>query len=1358
MLFKGPPQSGKTQLLSEYYLDLIDNNVDVASILIICSNAYRKQDLATRIKNNLSGSYSGLNIYTFHGIVYNTVKDFWPLIEKRLKGSPQILPHLTGLESCEFLLKECIKEQNSKSSIDLTFEDFYGQQSLVTQLIRRYRLMSENNLSFNDLLHRTQLSYQKFDIPANEALKCLKIKSSSIRVLDFVSQMNAFNLLINQEDTVINHFSKYKYLLVDDFDETIIASQQFINLLLPNLKEFYITFDPDGGTRRGYLGAYPAGWKDILEKTKSETKVLFSSAPAKELAEKLYSSIKIQTPASIKGIYLSNSINRIDMLEELTSKINFLIYEKLVPVEEIVVVVPLLDSPVKATIENYCNKTNIKYQFLTGSNRPIDNPGVYGTLTIAQLINPQWNLKPDPYDIRLLLAGLFKMPAILADKIAQLYEKEYKTNPILPNSLLPEFNEEFNEQYQQLINTIELLKDSKLNLYQQMVKIFSDIIAPNLLEDDPVDDFNRILDSLKDFMILSLKHKANIGKELSERDWLLQVKNEHVAENPVMPAKIMPDALIIATPQKIVDIELQSDYQIWLDVSSNGWTRTQTAALYNAWAYSKYYDGSQYDDIIFTHSIAAHVIRSLVYNCRKEIIALASNIDSSGNEQQGWLINYLGRGKESYTPLNPPVLRDDQKEILNYKSGTLAVAAVPGSGKTFVNVALIVKLIEQGVNPENILVLTYMESAAQTLINRIKSIFPDLIILPQISTIHGLAYKIIRDDDNLAKLGLPNDLDVADEAFKENLLNTITNSTLSDFDDFHKWKSNIISGISLAKSQKIKPKDIAIYLQKNDLQELNDFYLPYKLYTQELEERGLIDFDDQIRYAIELLENFPEVKEKYQNKYLYIIEDEAQDSTKQQQKLLSLIVENHSNYIRTGDANQAIMTTFTPVDVEGFKNFISNADKTVVMDQSQRCAEPIYTLANDLINLSQDIEELKDAFYYAEMKPVKGKNPDIIERPFLNIFDESENEKEFAARRLSELTKNYPDSTIAILTRSNPLAIEWTRFLDSRGFNCICFSDNIQQQMVFNIIHNYLRVIHKPYNNYFIKDLYEALVEYDIIYKDPESYEFITKLGSPFISFDITEFPTSQLIQLYMDIFYWLENSSIPASELILKLSQELFTDPIDKSNGYILSIAAEKFRRDQSKIRYKENFDTLFDNATNPEAIKPVVGLPETISYFNELIKLKKVRGFKFLEKEDSDLSKSGFVQIMTVHKAKGMGFDIVFVPHLWENHWAYPTTLENIQLQASDRLEIQLQKIGGEIQKNNTYVEESTRLQQAAENLRLIYVAITRAKKFLHLTSSRKALSKYNKWNPKQPSRILECLIEHQNKQQLIAGNIND
>ena len=177
----------------------------------------------------------------------------------------------------------------------------------------------------------------------------------------------------------------------------------------------------------------------------------------------------------------------------------------------------------------------------------------------------------------------------------------------------------------------------------------------------------------------------------------------------------------------------------------------------------------------------------------------------------------------------------------------------------------------------------------------------------------------------------------------------------------------------------------------------------YKEYQQKLAEASLIDYDDILLYSVELLEKNPDILEYYQEICEYIIEDEAQDSSGIQQRLIGLLSGKHKNLIRCGDINQAITTTFSNADVEGFREFIKNADTTVEMNHSQRCTQEVMDLANKTILWGEKL--LPKAFFKSMMQGVEGKNPISENAVFAKTF-----EKTFEEQVLKEtdvVTKFY---------------------------------------------------------------------------------------------------------------------------------------------------------------------------------------------------------------------------------------------------------------------------------------------------------------------------------------------------------------
>ena len=254
MYIEGPLKSGKTSLLINQFIKLIESGAKSSEILVICANSFKQKIFIKAVKKNLPENNAmtllNLNIYTFNGIVYNSILNNWPKIEELIPekyGKSEILPNLCGLDITEFILKLCINEINNKKQVDLTFRDYFSDINLIHQLLRRYRLITENFLDTSEVKEKSIMLNQQFSNQTHQALERLKIKTHSLRSFDYLKQTNTFLYLI--KNNLIDDFKNINYLFVDDVDELSYAAQFFIKYLVSDVKEVFFAADPDGGAR-----------------------------------------------------------------------------------------------------------------------------------------------------------------------------------------------------------------------------------------------------------------------------------------------------------------------------------------------------------------------------------------------------------------------------------------------------------------------------------------------------------------------------------------------------------------------------------------------------------------------------------------------------------------------------------------------------------------------------------------------------------------------------------------------------------------------------------------------------------------------------------------------------------------------------------------------------------------------------------------------------------------------------------------------------------------------------------------------------------------------------------------------------
>lgn len=1261
----------RTNILVDKYINLISEGVKPSEILVLVQNSTVKKQISDLIFNKINfDATEKLNIHSFFSIVYNTLVDNWCFIENSIPSDKHfILPNLVGLEVSQFLLKDILKHVEVKG--------YNSKKSLLHQIFRRYSLIVQNHLTNEDVKERSKILKESFADDAELIIKRLLSLTLKTRSLDYLRQTLIFNHVYQHTD----YFKNIKYLLVDDADEMTPVCFDFIAHLKPQLKDWLICFDSLGSSRCGYLSADTSIECKLVHLFEEEVQ---SGEETFIQGEIIFSNILENKHERLENFTLTSLSKRAEILDYTIEKIQNL-FKKNVKPKDIAIITPLQDNMLKFTLEENL-KSVCNLLFLSGSEKLIDNPLVKASLNILKLI---LDIEITENDLRVILSDYLGIPLKYCKEIFEGYNN---------NRILPEINiENYDEKYQKFLNVFKEIKEKNTKLSVKVFDLFYKLV--DFADETEINKFNFFIKQLRDFeSVLG----ADVVKERA-KDIIVQIENSIIAENPSSTLEIDENDLVVATPQKIIDNKISTKYQFWLDVSHSDWVKTDTGPLYNAWVFQADWTKDEYtveDDIFLAKQKTARILRKLLLLAQKHVWACSSLFDPSGVENLGGIEDYLAGGNDdeelSSKPAFKIVPREDQKPVLDYKKGSMAISAVPGAGKTTILLALIIKLIERGVVPTNIFVLTYMDSAARNFRERIKNMCPNSVLLPNISTIHGLALKIIKENSNFERLNLSVDFDICDDTQRIRIIKSIAGKlTKTEVDEFDR-------AISVLKLQEGN-----IDTPSSD-KKIEKFKTFYKQYQAQLKENNLIDYDDILIMSVKLLEKNPDVLEYYQNICEYIIEDEAQDSSGVQQRLIGLLSGKHKNLIRCGDINQAITTTFSNADVEGFRKFIQNADTTVEMNHSQRCTQDVMTLANNLVNYGNEI--LPKAFFTSYMQGVKGKNPDSPNAIFSRVFENAFAERNFILKEIKNILTRNKNATVGILLRNNFQVANWTAFINDAGLKTLTRSDSLGQKGVFNAIFSILKFIQKPFDNEVVVSTYETLSDLGF-YKQRLQLE-IRNSEIPFIQKSSDDIEQNDLAQFLWDMQYWLNSSTLPLEELVIRIGLYYYTSDIEKSNVYLIATLVRR-------LNSNNNFDL-------------------TLQRLEELSKKPSLSGFKFFsEEEDKDAAK-GKVQIMTLHKSKGDEFEYVFLPEMAEKNLSID--IEKAKTKASTLF---MEEVRAFNPKYKHKSELELREFNSEESLRLLYVAITRAQKKLYITTSAKAKSWGNKETPQDPSVIFEHVL---------------
>lgn len=1297
MLLQGSISSDKTSILTDEYAKLLNSGVDASEILVIVQNSNKKSQFVEEVLTKLTVDVvEKLQVYSFFGLVYNTISDNWAFVENHIPNADNtsILPNLIGLEISQFILKDIIK--------DVKFEGYNSKKSLLHQLFRRYSLIVQNNLTSADVQWRSEnVLRESFAPDANKAINEFKHRTLNLRSFDYLRQSLVFNHIYKNT----KYFSKIKYVFVDDGDEITPICLDFIKFIHPQLEEIFIAYDQPGGSRTGYLSAEKSASLGFEKFFNQKAELLETKTPLKEDAEIVFNNVIEQKYDKLKNFSLTSYSKRAQMIESAAEKVKSLINKGVKP-SDMAIITPAVDDMLRFGLKENLKPNWANLLFISGSEKIIQNPIVLASLTILKLCDTKLKQDLSEFEIRAILSNFLQIPIKYCKEILEKFE----ANKELINFEFP--HADYNQKYQAFLTLLDKISKEGMTLSEQVLAIYKNLAEVAYYSQNELNKLSFFIKQIEDF------EKVFDNNFIEKSEIINQIENSIISENPYSTLDIGENDLVIATPQKIIDNQIQTKYQIWLDVSSDEWIKNDTGPLYNAWVFQAGWDKPEFklqDNIELSTQKTARILRKLMLCANEKILGYASLFDGSGIENFGGIEKYLNFDveKQNIAPSKPIIPRDDQKPVLEYNTGKMAISAVPGAGKTTILLSLILKLLDNGTPPENIFVLTYMESAARNFRERIQNTRQDFTQLPNISTIHGLALKILKENSNFERLGLNADFEICDDTQRSRILREIsTNLKIKpkEQEDFDRAVSVLKIG---SNGQKLEELVIPHGKTATETKKMESFLIFFNEYKSNLQANNLIDYDDMLLFSVKLLEENPDILKYYQELCAYIIEDEAQDSSAIQQRLINLLSAKHGNLTRCGDINQAITTTFSNADVEGFRSFIETSETAVSMDRSQRCTKDVWELANSLIPFAESSEHTKNAFYKIFMRPVDGKNPEEKNAITPIVFENGFVEKNYVLKQIKTLITKNPKATFGILLRNNFQVASWTKFINDAGLKSITRSECLEQKGVFRTIFAILNMILSPFDNANIADNYEVLAE--LGHAKSNLYAEIKNCPTPFVQMNADDIENPNLAQFYWDLTHWLSFSSLPVEELAIKIGLYYYVSEVEKSNVYLISTLIKRL-----SMQYK-NYAVLMQR-------------------LGELAKKPSLSGFKFFSEEDKSSREflSGKVQIMTLHKSKGDEFDFVFLPEMTENNLTL--NFDSLKLKANARFMENIREFNTKYKPKS---DDDLKEFLLAENFRLLYVAITRAKRKLFITASRTTKS-FGQMRAQEPSIIFESLVK--------------
>lgn len=352
-------------------------------------------------------------------------------------------------------------------------------------------------------------------------------------------------------------------------------------------------------------------------------------------------------------------------------------------------------------------------------------------------------------------------------------------------------------------------------------------------------------------------------------------------------------------------------------------------------------------------------------------------------------------------------LTPEQFEAVNTNSGAFLVIAGAGSGKTRTLIYRVAKLIEDGIDPKNILLLTFTRKAAQEMLSRCELLLDERAKQVAGGTFHSFASMILRKYSSM--LELKNNFTIMDRSDAEDVINHVRTFVVQKKDKRFPRKKTLLDIYSKA-INKSEPLETVVQNYFGQFEYCLDEILEIcKRYAAYKRENSLLDYDDLLLYLKTLLISNEEVRKKISNQYKYILVDEYQDTNLLQAQIVKLLASEHNNIFAVGDDSQSIYS-FRGANFKNIMKFteIFENARVLKLEENFRSTQPILDFTNNVI---QNAKEKYSKKLYT--RRAKGAKPAVIACPTI------QNEAEFIAQRTLELIEEgYSLNDIAVLARS----------------------------------------------------------------------------------------------------------------------------------------------------------------------------------------------------------------------------------------------------------------------------------------------------------------------------------------------------
>lgn len=628
-------------------------------------------------------------------------------------------------------------------------------------------------------------------------------------------------------------------------------------------------------------------------------------------------------------------------------------------------------------------------------------------------------------------------------------------------------------------------------------------------------------------------------------------------------------------------------------------------------------------------------------------------------------------------------LNKEQQQAVQHTEGPLLILAGAGSGKTKVLTVRIAHLLAQGVNPYEILAITFTNKAAKEMKSRVEGLVGDVANRIWLSTFHSFCAKFLRFEID-SFLGYNSNFTIYDTSDSQAVIKAALKAL--NLDDKYYPVGAMIAAISDAKNKLLFASDFRKQARDFYQQKVADVY---EYYERELRKNNALDFDDLLLVAVKLLQSNATVLDKYSHRFRYVMIDEYQDTNHAQYLLAKLLASHWKNIAVVGDADQSIYA-WRGADIQNILDFEKDYPNctSIKLEQNYRSTKIILDAANAVIDNN-------------EGRPEKNLWTDKIEGAQIQHFT-AQSEHEEAAFIGDTIAKKHdihdvPYGDMAILYRTNAQSRVLEEALIKRAlpYTMVGGTKFYDRKEIKDVL-AYLRVLYNPFD-----DL--SLLRIINVPKRSIGATTVAKLQDYAREKGTSLFMTLTQLHLIDSIKgktkEKLEEFGILIFTLVSEMEDKTVLDILESildRTGYLAQLEESTDPQDQARA---ENIGELLSVAKDFQDTNP----SGTVEDFLEQVAL--VNDVDSFEQEEAK------VTLMTLHAAKGLEFPIVFLCGLEEGLFPHSRTLMNPE--------------------------------EIEEERRLAYVGITRAEKELYISNAT-TRTVFGRTSSYLPSRFIDEIPE--------------